>query len=295
MTWRSKFNTDPPDDEEGYTKWLDAVMGEPWVTALFDLVRWDGVWVGTEEQLIKELKMRVGKVVRESEDFPTTFQQLMDYQGFAIDGFLSSGLGIFDYREEFAAGDLDDFDVPGWGPEAPVLVKEGDAAYRPYYRDVQFELLKYWHPLPVGIFHLTASREFAKSRRKTYTTKDLVKVLVKYFPTYRNVPRIALDFARPEGIDDLFPEFRSDEEFDAMIKLYGPKAHLIFYKQMKKWAPVLKEKARIKVTWVKRRQFPGLPENLDPEGQPKIWWTIEAPRWKNPDQFRGSWAIFNDV
>src|SRR4051812_41184269 len=98
--WKSIINTDPLEGEEGYTQWLDEVMREPWVEALWDLVQADGVWVGTEEQLIQELKLRVGREVAESEDFPSSLERLIDYQGYAIDGFLSSGLGIFDYRQE---------------------------------------------------------------------------------------------------------------------------------------------------------------------------------------------------
>jgi hypothetical protein len=59
--------------------------------------------------------------------------------------------------------------------------------------------------------------------------------------------------------------------------------------------PILKEKARIRVNWVRRRMHPILAESKNPEMPLKTWWTIEAPRWKKPDRFRGSWAIFNDV
>jgi hypothetical protein len=236
-TWRSIINSGPSEEEDGYSEWLEEVLLEPWVQALWGLVQWSGVWTGTEDQLIQQMRMRVAREVRASEDFPSSLEQLTTYMDWAIDGILSSGLGVFDYHQELADGDLDDFDVPGWGPEAPILVKAGDACYRPYYRDAQFELLKFWHPVPVAIVHLTASREFAKSRKRSYSTQDLAKVLGKYYPSYRNVPGIALASARPEGVDDAFPEFSSDEEFEAMVNLYGPKPHLLFSKQMRKWAP----------------------------------------------------------
>jgi hypothetical protein len=222
--------------------------------------------------------------------------QLLEYQAYAIHGFLYSGLGVYNYHQELADGDLEDFDVPGWGPEAPVLVEAGDAAHRLYFTDTQFELLKYWHPFPVGIFHLTAGREFSKTRTRTFATKELAKALVKYYPTYRNVRHLALKYACPEGVGEfhLGPDFESDEEFNALINFYGPEAHFIFYKLMRKWAPILKEKARIKISWVKRTTFPGLPESKDPEEPLKTWWTIEAPRWKNPDRFRRTWAIFHE-
>jgi hypothetical protein len=297
-TWKSAIMDDhgwdgveaDPEAFDRYERWLEQVMDEPWVRGLEDLVKWSGVWFGTEQQIIEELKLRAGKEVSSSPDFPASFEQLERYLSIALDGFLQRNLILLHYRD-LTEEDLDDFDVPGWGPEAPVLLHEGDAATRPDYLKVQFELLKYWHPLPVAIFHLTASSEFATSRRRTYTTMDLAKALLNYYPTYRNVRRVTLDAARPEGVDQLDPPFGSYEEGSAMLEPYGLKQHLIFHNQMKKWTPILKEKARIKVSWEKRATLPGSGFKFD--GPPKTFWTIEAPRWKNPDRFRGTWAIFS--
>jgi hypothetical protein len=93
---------------------------------------------------------------------------------------------------------------------------------------------------------------------------------------------VALDRARPEGVEDIdpWPGFATDEELDAMDLLGGGKDHLVFFKMMKKWAPILKE-VRIKISWEKRTTSPK--PYIKIEHPPKIYWTIEAPRWEMPD------------
>jgi hypothetical protein len=93
MMWKSAINSGPNPDEEGYAEWLDEVMQEPWVLALEELVKWSGVWTGTGEQLIRELKARVGKEVRESKDFPSSLEQLFRYMDCAIDGISRAASG----------------------------------------------------------------------------------------------------------------------------------------------------------------------------------------------------------
>jgi hypothetical protein len=284
MTWKSLINTGPDYEEEGYVEWLEQVMQEPWVLALEDLVKWEGVWAGTEEQLIQELRRRVGKEIKESEDFPSTFERVLEYQDYAGDGFLLADLGVYDYRE-LSEEDLDDFDVPGWGPDAPVLVKAGDAHLRPDFWDVQFKLLKYWHPFPVGILMFTDSKWFPKGRTWCGTTKELSEKLLRHYPTYRNIPWLQLYKARPEGTEDWFPwpGFATDEEMDAMVMRAGSDGFLTFSTMMKKWAPILKEEARIKISWERRRSSPWFPETNDTDEPLRLYWTIEAPRWYKPD------------
>ena len=58
--------------------------------------------------------MRVGKEVSASPDFPSSYEQLVDYIWMAIHGFQMKELEVMDYRE-LTEEDLEDFDVPGWG------------------------------------------------------------------------------------------------------------------------------------------------------------------------------------
>jgi hypothetical protein len=69
MTWRSAIDKMPECDPEhpfypiGYEEWLEKVMDEPWVHALEDMIKWTGMWVGSEEGFFEELRMRGGKEV----------------------------------------------------------------------------------------------------------------------------------------------------------------------------------------------------------------------------------------
>jgi hypothetical protein len=282
MTWRSAINSGPLEDEEGYWEWVEQIIEEPWFLALEDLVKWTEIWVGTEAQLIEELRVRVGKEVSASPDFPSTLEQLEEYKAIAADGFCWKDVGFLDFRG-LTEEDLADFDVSGWGPETPVLVVQGDAAYRPDFWEAQFKLLKYWHPLPVGILMFTDSKKFPTERTWHGTTRELSEKLLRHFPTHRNIPWLPLDRARPEGIEDIapWPGLATREERDAMVSPVGREGYLTFSKMMKKWAPILKVEARIKISWEKRTIAPGMLVKI--EHSPKIYWTIEAPRWYKPD------------
>src|SRR5215204_5760970 len=150
--WKSVIRDFPEEqDEQGnanllYNEWVEALREEPWFVALRDLVKWSGTWVGTEEELMGELRLRVDREVWESEDFPSEPQKLMKY--YEIIYFARSGLNleIFDYSE-LKKKDLEEFDVPGWGPEAPILVEQDSAGRKPFFNDVLFKLAKYENPL----------------------------------------------------------------------------------------------------------------------------------------------------
>jgi hypothetical protein len=299
MTWISAINDCPKFDDDHYDEdqyydqydeWLEKVMVEPWVAALEDLIKWTRLWVGTEEQLIGELKMRAGKEVSASPDFPSSYEQLDEYIRTAIEGFQMKYLEVMHYRE-LTEEDLEDFDVPEWGPEAPIVVFQGDVAYPLDYWNTHVKLLEYWHPLPLAILRLAASRDFAKyvlpgqPRKRIYTTRELAKALRKHYPHYGTVPKGFADRARPEGVEDPLPNFKTWEEYSAMREPYDREEHIFFHKQMRKWAPILEEVARIKISSQKHSRFPGLPESKDTDRPAKTFWTIQAPRYADRDVF----------
>jgi len=154
-------------DEQGntiplYNEWVEELLREPWFVALRDLVRWPGIWTGTEEQLMQEIRLRIDRDVWESEDLPSEPQKLMEYHEAIY--FARSGLNleIFDYSE-LKKKDLKEFDVPGWGPEAPILVEQGLVGRRPSYNEVVFELAKYENPLLLAFLIFTDSPKFART------------------------------------------------------------------------------------------------------------------------------------
>ena len=299
MTWRSAINDYPNFDDgqyvdedqyyDQYYEWLEKVMSEPWVVALEQLIRWTKVWVGTEEDLLGELQLRVGKEVSASPDFPSNYEQLDEYIRIAIDGFQMKELEVMDYRELIEG--LEHFDVPGWGPEAPIVVYEGVAAYALDYWSTHVKLLEYWHPLPLAILRLAASKDFAKycspgePRKRIYTTRELAKALRNHYPHYGTVPKGFADRARPEGVEDPLPDFETREEFLAMREPYDREEHIYFHKQMRKWAPILEDVARIKISSQKHTRFPGMSESKDPNSRARTFWTIQAPRYAERDVF----------
>ncbi|MDP9437239.1 MAG: hypothetical protein M3P49_00585, partial [Actinomycetota bacterium] len=103
MTWKSEIRSGPDPMEAQYSgsdsawaeykEWLERVMREPWVHALESLVRWSGLWVGTEGELVRELRARAGREAAASEDFPSSLERLDRYMSIAEDGFHERDIG----------------------------------------------------------------------------------------------------------------------------------------------------------------------------------------------------------
>jgi hypothetical protein len=290
-TWKSAIMDDhgwdgveeDPEAFERYEQWLEQVMDESWFTGLEDLVKWTGVWFGTEQQIIEELKLRAGKEVGSSPDFPSSYEQLERYVSIALDGICMKDLGLLHYRD-LTEEDLEYFDVPAWGPEVPVLVRQGKAAARPDYWQAMYKLLGYGDALPLAVLIFTGEdRHFRNYRRWTGTTKELMGRLIRYFPDIGLVPIFfANDFRPPEehkrhldfGCDTshlLFPISRDD--------------YVRFHKRLQSWAPFLRE-MRIGVSWEKRdATVPSRLVGVETEVVKRTYWTIEAPRWKKDDPY----------
>jgi hypothetical protein len=301
MTWRSAINDYPKFDEDLYVdedqyndqyyEWLEKVMAEPWVQALEHLIRWTKLWVGTEEQLIEEIKIRVGKEVSASPDFPSSYDQLDEYIRTAIEGFQMKDLEVMHYRE-LDEEDLEDFDVPGWGPEAPIVVFEGDAARRPEYWEVMCRFLTYEQALPLAVLIFTAEdKHFRKWRMWTGTIKQLIKKLKRHLPHVGPVPyRLARHFwTRDDGSYDYWFMERSFN-FEPIVN----EDYLGVSKLMRTWSSILEE-ARIKVSWEKRTISARSPETDKINQKHRTYWTIEAPRWYKPDDMFGYDASEKDI
>ena len=295
VEWRSEIE-DGPDREElwatdpgsgAYEEWLGRVMDEPWVRAVEGMVAWTGVWVGTEEELIGEMRMRAGKAAGDSPDFPSSLRRLKRYVNLALDGFFDRKLRVADHRD-LDEEELEAYWAPGWGPDAPALLFRGGAAYRPDYWKTMLKLLRHWHPLPAAVLGLTASKGFAKflepggPRSRFYNTEDLAKALIKHYPHFLRIPRPLLDRARPEWVLEGDPMVWWHKEEPTASVGYDFEDTLALGRRMRRWAPVLEEEARIKVTWERRTTVPGLPPEMRLH-RPKTYWTIEAPLWEKRD------------
>lgn len=286
--WRSKIDDCPERDAdhpfypEGYDEWLEEVMAEPWVRAMEDLVKWTGIWVGTEEQFFAELEMRVGKAIFASPNFPSSIERLNLYIEIAVEGFMQMDLTFFHYQE-MSPEDLADFDVPEWGPEAPILVFAGRATSRPnYYRAMCRLLAFHQDALPLSILLFTGEdRHFKDSRRWSGTTTELIKKLQNNPPNQPGaMPMYFIDCFRPEEEHRSLPDFHFDPP--GLLEPWHREDYITFHQQMKRWAPVLREYG-IKIS-LQKRPFRWIsPEGDKSELRERTCWPIEAPRWKKPD------------
>ena len=248
-TWRSAIDEMPECDPDhpfypvGYEEWLQRVMDEPWVRALEDMVKWTGVWVGTEDRFVAELRMRVGTEVASSPDFPSSAEQLKLYQSIATDGFIARGArGLeFWHYPDFSEEDLDDFDAPTWGPEAPILLFRDDAARRPNYWQAMCKLLARRDALALAILMFTGKDgRFKKARRWTGTTAELLKKLQKHDPGGLNgIPIPIANCFRPRE------EHRYEVHtlFDSRDLIYpsSREDYITLHRQMRRCAHVLEE------------------------------------------------------
>ena len=279
--WKSEIRNSPPSELErevpnpAYDEWVDAMMEEPWFVALRDLVKWTGTWVGTEEELVAEVRLRVDREVRESEDFPSDFGTLMDYHHILYYSRFGLGLEIYDHRE-FKKRDLEEFDVPGWGPEAPILVERDHAGKRPDYYDAMRTLARYRSPLALALLIFTDGPRFARHKRRwTGRTSELAEALAGSYPN----PGLNCPVYLPElaGYPDAEPTSFYDDGTPELLRPETPADYAAFCRSMRTCAHIVKE-VGIEVTWEK------MPFTFtDPEGnretKERTYWTVAAKRW----------------
>lgn len=289
--WKSVIRDYPEEyDDRGninplFVEWAEALTAEPWLLALQDIVRWRGIWTGTEEGLTEELRFRVNREVREAEDFPSDFPKLRHYFGVAweVSHYCSSGgLGLELFRyDELSREDLKEFDVPGWGPEAPILVERGFAGRRPSYYAVMFELAKYEDPLLLAFLIFTDSPKFARNRRRwTGSTVELAELLRAYYPRPSfNCPMYLAHLGwSSEGGPDAFMDHAWREPLDELW-WWKSSDYRRFHGRMRTCARILKE-VGIKVSREKAsRTVRGSQGGR--KRTKRTRWAIEAPRWES--------------
>ena len=284
--WKSLINDIPdPQDEEGNTnpqwlRWLDTVTQEPWFVALWDLLRWSGTWTGTEEELVEEVSLRVSREVRESEDFPSTWEKFSEYYGTLYDYAHRRLPMILDYRE-LTKKDLEEFDVPGWGPEAPILVERDLAGRKPCYRNALCDLLyRYRSPLSIAILNFTY--ESSKFTKKNRVWSGFTNKLAEQLRGYCPIPSCCGQFPTlppiPDGPEGEDLERRFDETYE-LLGLMEFSDYRELAGRMRTCAYILKEFG-IKVSWEKVSVPVSDSEGRQRERQ-KLYWTVEAPRWRD--------------
>jgi hypothetical protein len=242
-------------------EWIDAITRRPWFVALKSLPGEAGLWVGTEEDLMKELKKRTveqqaGDVDVASEEFPSSAREIIEPPQDVDWAMRKERLSITDYRT-MEKELRENYDVPEWGRKAPILLQQGLAGLRPSRDGALHRLSLYGNPLAASVVVFTYIDSKLKGRDRLWSgsTAELAQQL-SFYPV-----RINDDMERHEQIWKVLRlERRADRRrFSAM---------------MRTCAYILKD-VGVKVTW---KRITGR-KPLTDETFTYTKWTIEAPHW----------------
>src|SRR5918994_6614647 len=135
-------------------EWIDAIISKPWFAALKSLPEDRGLWVGTEDELLEELKERVGPEATLSEDFPSSASEIIEPPQDVDWAMRKERLSITDYRT-MEKELRENYDVPGWGRKAPILLQQGLAGLRPSRDGALHCLSLYGNPLAASVVVFT--------------------------------------------------------------------------------------------------------------------------------------------
>jgi hypothetical protein len=140
-------------------EWIDAITRRPWFAALKSLPGEVGFWIGTEQELIEELKVRMLKEQDDGEAlvdeaFPSSAREIIDPPQDVDWAMRKERLSITDYRT--MEKDLrENYDVPEWGRKAPILLQQGLAGLRPSRDGALHYLSQYGNPLAASVVLFT--------------------------------------------------------------------------------------------------------------------------------------------
>jgi hypothetical protein len=258
-------------------EWIDAITRRPWFVALKSLPGEAGFWVGTEEELIEELIARMLEEQGDGdalvdEDFLTSAREIVDPPDDVVFAMRKERLSLLDYRK--VEKELRrDFDAPGWGRKAPILLERGLSAHKPSHEGAQNTLAtKYRNPLAILVVGLTYDDPTFKRNQQMWLGNT------RWWSgrTRELATRLSIQFNREFELGELEPrENRLVKELKEAIKLERPEDFRRFCSRMRTCAYILRD-VGVKVSWEKcvgQKVATG-------ERYTYTWWTIEAPRWK---------------
>jgi hypothetical protein len=255
---------------------IDAITRRPWFVALKSLPGEAGFWVGTEGDLIEELRRRTVEVQAGddgvAEDFPSSAREIIEPPQDVDWAMRKERLWIRDYRkvEKELRGD---FDAPGWGRKAPMLLELGLAAHKPSHEGAQYILAtKYHNPLAILVVGLTYHDPTFKRNQRMWLGNT------RWWSgrTWDLATRLSIQLNREFDMMELGSrENELVEELKEAIKLECPEDFRRFCGRMRTCAYILRD-VGVKVSCEKLiGQKVAMGEKYT-----YTWWTIEAPHWK---------------
>jgi hypothetical protein len=241
-------------------EWNDSITRRPWFVALNSLPEDRGLWVGTEDELLEELKERIGPEATLSEDFPSSASEILEPPKDVEFAMRKEQLSIMDYRQ-MSKKIREDYYGPGWGRSAPIMIGRGLAGRKPYHEAAAYRMTtKYRNPLAALVVEFTYhGHKFTRNNREwSGRTGKLAEQLSICY------------------MDEVtFKGSRRNKELEEALKLEYLEDFRRFCGQMRTCAFLLKD-VGVKVSWEKHV---GQRVATD-EKYTFTWWTIEAPRWK---------------
>jgi hypothetical protein len=251
-------------------EWIDAITRRPWFAALQCLPGEAGFWVGTEEELIEELIARMLEVQDDGEAlvdeaFLTSAREIIDPPDDVVFAMRKERLSLVDYRK--VEKELrQDFDAPGWGRKAPILLERDLSAHKPSHEGAQYILAtKYHNPLAILVVDFTYHDLTFKRDDQMWSGR-----------TRKLAERLRIQLYREFGIGGLVPtENELFDELKEAIKLDSPEDFRRFCGRMRTCAYMLRD-VGVMVSWEKHVGQ----KIATGEKYTYTWWTIEAPHWK---------------
>jgi hypothetical protein len=241
-------------------EWIDAITRRPWFVALNSLPEDRGLWVGTEDELLEELKERIGPEATLSEDFPSSASEIIEPPKGVEFAMRQEQLSIMDYRR-MSKKIREDYYGPGWGRSAPIMIGRGLAGRKPYHEAAAYLMTtKYRNPLAALVVEFTYhDPKFTRNNREWWgRTRELAEQLsIRYM----------------DEVD--FIESRRNKKLEEALKLKRLEDFRRFCGRMRTCAHILKN-VGVRVSWEK---FRSRKRETDEEYSYTLW-TIEAPRWK---------------
>jgi len=262
---RYDYRIEDADPGREIDECIDAITRKPWFVALKSLPGDRGLWVGTEDELMEELKERVGPDAALSEDFPSSAREIIEPPRDVEYAMRKERLEIMDYRE-MTKKVREDYDGPGWGRSAPIMIERDLAGRKSFHEAAAYLLMtKYRNPLAALVVEFTYhDPKFKRNNQQWWgRTRELAR-------------RLSIQLFRDASLGEVgAEESRLIRELKEALKLERPEDFRRFHRQMRTCAYILKD-VGVRVSWEKLTDR----KVATDEKYTYTLWTIEAPRWK---------------
>jgi hypothetical protein len=171
---------------------VDETTSAPWFEALKSLTNRSGLWIGTEDELMAEIKACAGRDASGSEDFRSYVSESTETPPLHVEfAMRKARLEVLDYRK-MTKKIREDYYGPGWGPSAPIMIEHVLAGCKPFHEAAAYLLMtKYHNPLAALVVEFTYhDSKFTKNNREWWgrTRKLAERLRIRYMYEVAFIP-----------------------------------------------------------------------------------------------------------